>query len=249
MSDDATNDTQTPSQGQSDSKPDSGSAGAGDETSATLKALRSKLDSVYKERNELLKRFDGIDPETARAALQAQVEREKADAEKKGEWERLRTKLAEEHGKALEKERATAQRLRTSLERQVVRAEAVRAIAAAKGDPDLLLPHVLASVAVVEEGEEFVARVLDPKDRGKHRFNSKGEYMSIAELVAEDLRERFPRAFEGSGTAGSGASGSTGGGSGAGAVVLSPEVAKDPASYRRAKAEAEKRGVPLRIAS
>jgi len=248
MSDDATNDTQTPSQGQSDSKPDSGGAGASDETSATLKALRSKLDSVYKERNELLKRFGDLDPEAARAALQAQADREKADAEKKGEWERLRTKLAEEHGKELEKERATAARLRSALERQIVRAEAVRAIAAAKGDPDLLLPHVLASVEVVEEGDEFVARVLDPKERGKHRFDSKGEYMTISELVTADLRERFPRAFEGSGTGGSGATGSAGS-EGGGAIVLSLDQAKDPATYRRAKAEAEKRGVPLRLAS
>ncbi|HNU83924.1 MAG TPA: hypothetical protein PKO05_10875, partial [Thermoanaerobaculia bacterium] len=127
-------------------------------------------------------------------------------------------------------------------------AEAVRAIAAAKGDPDLLLPHVLASVEVVEEGDEFVARVLDPKERGKHRFDSKGEYMTISELVTADLRERFPRAFEGSGTGGSGATGSAGS-EGGGAIVLSLDQAKDPATYRRAKAEAEKRGVPLRLAS
>jgi len=243
-----TTDPQNPPPGQNDPKPEPGSAGGGEDLAATLKALRSKLDSVYKERNELLKRFGDLDPEAARAALQAQADREKADAEKKGEWERLRTKLAEEHGKALEKERATAARLRSSLERQIVRAEAVRAIAAAKGDPDLLLPHVLASVEVVEEGDEFVARVLDPKERGKHRFNSKGEYMTISELVTADLRERFPRAFEGSGTGGSGATGSAGS-EGGGAVVLTRDQAKDPATYRRAKAEAEQRGVSLRLAS
>lgn len=225
-----------------------GAGGATDDAAAKLAALRPKLDALYKERNDLLKRFDGIDPDQARTALQAQADREKADAEKKGEWDRLKAKLTEEHGKALEAERGNTTRLRGALERQLIRAEAVRAIAAAKGDPDLLLPHVLAATVVVEDEGDFVARVLDPKEKGKHRFNAKGEFMSIAELVASDLRERFPRAFEGSGAAGSGATGSGSGGGGP-EMVLPADQAKDPQAYRRAKAEAEKRGVPLRIAS
>ena len=81
------------------------------------------------------------------------------------------------------------------------------AIAAAKGSSALLLPHVRASVKVIEDNGDFKVQVVDTA--GNPRVNGKGEFLTIADLVSE-MRQSdiFGRAFEATGTTGSGAASS-----------------------------------------
>lgn len=148
---------------------------------------------------------------TALVEVQAQAERDKLT--KGGEWDKLKAQMADQQKAELGKkdERITA--LTKSLERRLVDADATAAIAAAKGVPALLLPHVRAQVKVIEDSGEFRAQVVDAA--GNPRVNGKGEFLSIADLVAEMRQDDvFGRAFEATGTAGSGAtSGSSGGNS------------------------------------
>ena len=77
---------------------------------------------------------------------------------------------------------------------------AVAAIAAAKGVPELLPPHVQKHVKV---DENYNVQVVDAK--GDPRVNGKGEPLSISDLIAEmKATEVYGRAFEGSGQSGSG---------------------------------------------
>lgn len=58
-----------------------------------------KANAELKKAQELLKSFDGIDPNAVRKMLTDQKTAEEKALEAKGDWERLKTRMAEEHGK------------------------------------------------------------------------------------------------------------------------------------------------------
>lgn len=93
--------------------------------------------------------------------------------------------------------------VKKTLEKQLVDAAAVQAIAAANGIPELLLPHVKSRVRVIESEGEYRVQVLD--SNGTPLINNKGSDMTITELVSE-MRQSdvFAPAFRGSGAQGSG---------------------------------------------
>ena len=170
--------------------------------------------------------LSGIDLEKAKKALEQaeQLEREKLKAT--GDWDAREKQLKEQLAADLSKRETHFQtelktrddrisKLQGSLEKNLIEAQATAAIAAAKGVPELLLPHVMRSVKVVEENGEFVARVLDAQ--GQPRIaNVKGEPFTIALLVEEmKANEVYGRAFDASSAGGSGAHKSDGGKSGA----------------------------------
>lgn len=67
-----------------------------------LKEVMQKKEAYSKLQSELeafKKQFDGIDPSVVRAQMAAQVEAETKALEAKGEWERLKARMADEHGK------------------------------------------------------------------------------------------------------------------------------------------------------
>jgi hypothetical protein len=76
-----------------------------DEEAALLKEVmqkKGKLDEANKAltaAQEQLKKFDGIDPEAVRALLKEKTDAETAALEAKGEWSRLKERMADEHGK------------------------------------------------------------------------------------------------------------------------------------------------------
>lgn len=155
----------------------------------------------------------GKTPDEIQALLEAQRQAEEDKAAKGGEWDKLKGQMTQAHQAELTKRDEREQQLRKSLERRLVDADATAAIAALKGVPALLLPHVRAAVKVIEEEGEFVARVVDQS--GNPRVNGKGEFLSISDLVGEMRQsEVFGRAFEATGTSGSGAGSSSSGGAG-----------------------------------
>jgi hypothetical protein len=218
---------------------------------AGLKAAFQKEREWKEKAEKSLKAFEGVDPEEAKR-LKAEFEQIAADKLKsKGDWDTREKQLKEQLAADLTKRETHFQtelktredriaKLQTSLEKSLIEAQATSAIAAAKGVPELLLPHVMSSVKVVEENGEFVARVLDAQ--GQPRIaNVKGDPFTIAHLVDEMKGNKvFGRAFEASGAGGSGAPHTSS--SSGNTFTLTREQAKDPATYRAAKEQAAKAG-------
>jgi hypothetical protein len=181
---------------------------------AGLKANQTKLLNEKKAADALLKKYEGIDPETARQALEAAADAERKRAELAGDWKAREAQLLEKVGKDIAAKDTKITALSSALERRLVDAEATSALAAAKGAPKVLLPHIKAQTKVVEEEGEYVVYVVDA--RGNPRIgDAKGTPMTIAQLVEEMKQDPdVARNFEGTGSSGGGATRSTGGASG-----------------------------------
>lgn len=186
------------------------------EANTALEANSRKLLSEKKAAEKALERFKDIDPEKYATLSAAAAEAERKAAEASGDWKAREAQILDRHAKELESLGGRNKTLSSALERRLIDAEATSAIAAAKGSPKVLLPHIKSHVKVVEEDGEFVVHVVDA--RGNQRIgDAKGTPMTIAQLVEEMKQDAdFARNFEGSGSSGGGASrSSTAGGGGA----------------------------------
>ena len=92
-----------------------------DEEARLLKENMKKKEALDKAGKDLLaaqealKKFEGIDPEAVRKLLGEQKTAEEAALAAKGDWERLRTRMAEEHGKETTAKDATIAALQAEL--------------------------------------------------------------------------------------------------------------------------------------
>jgi hypothetical protein len=216
-----------------------------------VKGLKSALEAERKAKADFeksLKGFEGIDPEEAR---RLKTEAEKIESEKlkqKGDWEtrekQLKDQLAAELAKRdqhFQSELKTREdriaTLQGALEKSLIEAHATAAIAAAKGVPELLLPHVMRQVKIVEENGNFAVRVLDAQ--GQPRIaNVKGDPFTITNLVDEMKNNSiYGRAFEASGAGGSGATKTEGGKTGTRTVRRSDQDAMNANIEAIAKGE------------
>lgn len=66
------------------------------------KEALDRANAELKKAQENLKRFDGIDPEAVKQLLNDQRTAEEKALEAKGDWDRLKTRMAEEHGKEVQ---------------------------------------------------------------------------------------------------------------------------------------------------
>ncbi|HEY6400417.1 MAG TPA: hypothetical protein VI479_03345, partial [Blastocatellia bacterium] len=183
---------------------------------AGLKSALQKEREAKTALEKSLKGFEGIDPEEAKR-LKAEAEKIEADKLKsKGDWDAREKQLKEQLAADLQKRETHFQtelksrddrivKLQTSMEKSLIEAQSTTAIAAAKGSPELLLPHVMRQVKIVEENGDFVVRVLDAQ--GQPRIaNVKGDPFTIANLIDEMKGNQiYGRAFDASGAGGSGA--------------------------------------------
>lgn len=173
----------------------------------------------------------GKTPEEIQALVEAHAEAERQKLSKGGEFDKLKQQIIDQHKTELGKKDERISTLTKSLERRLIDADATAAIAAAKGVPALLLPHVRASVKVIEDGGDFKVQVVDAA--GNPRVNGKGEFLSISDLVGEMRQsEVFGRAFEPSGATGGGAQG---GGSGGGSKAIKQDALEKMKPVERAK--------------
>lgn len=153
------------------------------------------------------------------AALIAAEEHNKQTAlERAGEWDKLKEQMNKKHQDEIkrwegltEAEKQNNSKLKGKLERYLIDAQATAAIAAAEGEPELLLPIVKRFMKVEEDDNgEFYTSIVD--DKGGARVNGKGDPLSLAELLAEMKgSEKLGRAFKASGSSGGGSA--PGGGS------------------------------------
>lgn len=189
-----------------------------DEVNALLaereKGLKTNRDEALKEAKAAkakLAAYDGFDPEEYKAlkAAAAEAERKKATAE--GDFKALEKQLVDRHQAELGAKDTKLTKLQKALEKRLVDAELTRAIAAHKGEPDLLLPYARQFVRVREVDDDYEGYIAD--ERGNPMIaDGKGTPMDFSQFVAETLMKKFPRAFEGTGSSGGGAAKSSGGG-------------------------------------
>jgi len=153
----------------------------------------------------------GLSADEIKALIDAKAKDDEDKAVKGGEWDKLRAQMNEKHATEIKGFTDKLSAKDKALERFLIDGEATKAIAGAKGVPELLLPHVRQHVRMVEENNDYFVRVVDAK--GDPRVNGKGEPLTISDLVAEmAASEVFGRAFEGSGQSGSGKQPGNGGG-------------------------------------
>lgn len=87
-----------------DDKGQGGKSGPTDAEAKLLKEVMDKKDALKKkdealaQANERLKQFDGIDPEEVKKLLADRKKAEEDQLAAKGEWDRLKQRMAEEHG-------------------------------------------------------------------------------------------------------------------------------------------------------
>ena len=206
-----------------------------EDTSALKSALQKERDNAKKSA-DLVKSWQalGKTPEEISELLKAQddlqkkqEELERSEALKKGEYQKVldgeakkREQMAAKHQAEVEALRTEAGRYRGLLETNLIESQAVAAIAAAKGVPELLLPHLRGRVKVLEQDGKFNLQILDAAGNPMVA-DASGTPATFKHLVDSFKADPiFGRAFEGSGASGPGGSGNPGGGAAPGQKTM-----------------------------
>lgn len=178
--------------------------------------LRRNLEAARRSERAMKQQVEaweklGLSQEDITALKEKAAKEAELEAERKGEWEKLKGQMNEKHLQELKKkdldieaERGNSAKLKGQIERFLVDAKATAAIAAAEGEPELLLPLVKRFIKVEQdENGEFSTSIVD--DKGGPRVNGKGDPLTIEELLAEmKSSEKLGRAFKASGSSGGG---------------------------------------------
>jgi hypothetical protein len=183
---------------------------------AEKEALKKNRDDTLteaKRAKKALADYEGIDPAEFKRLKQAADEAEQKRAAAAGDFETLKKQLVENHTKEIGAKDSKIGKLTKALERRLIQAELTKAIAAKKGDPELLLPYAERFARTKETDDDFEAYLVDAS--GNPRYSDgQATPMSFDAFVEQDLMAKFPRAFDGTGSSGGGATKSAPGGGG-----------------------------------
>lgn len=218
------------------------------EDTSGLKAKNAEL--IAREKKALARAavLGDRTPEEVQADLEYAAEQRRLDAEKKGRYDDLTRQSSEKHAKEMAAKEVEKKRYADALYDNLAKREAERAIGAKGIKPTVLLPHVLPFLRVIDDGgTSFSAQVVDGK--GNPRIaDGQATPMTIDQLIDEFVANPdFAGIVPASGASGGGAR-NDGGQRGTAGVVIIPKDAT-PQVYRQMKADAEKRGVPYKVAA
>jgi len=152
--------------------------------------------------------YGDLTPEQVKALNEAKGKAERDKDFAAGNYDKIVAEMNAKHAKDMELRDAGDARLRASLQRALITAEAMRELQAQGGNPDLLLPIIEARSKLQTVGEQEVAVIIGDKGgpRLKRDAKSAEEYMPMSEYVAElKADKRYAGAFVspvGSGTGG-----------------------------------------------
>jgi hypothetical protein len=190
-----------------------------EDVSGLKSALGKERDNARKAAKELqtLRETigDDFDPELYKTLKTEKEENERRKAEEKGQWDKLRGQITEQHAKELDKRKAREDHLIGVLSGERIDKEAALVCGELKGNATLLMPHIRAKTKLVEEEGTFSVRILD--EAGNPRVNAEGKFLTIRDLVSEmQGQDVYAGAFAGTGKSGGGSSGNDGGKGGGG---------------------------------
>lgn len=185
--------------------------------------LAEETDGLKNKNRELLgevKKFkakasavpEDFDPEAWNELKTAKQIADEEAAKAAGKWDEYKAELVETHQAEVGGLKEINGALHTQLENVLVNNAIMGAISHAKGNSDLLMPHVRRHVKLFDEDGEKVARVID-KAGNPRITGAQGDYMTIEGLL-EEFKESdtYAPCFEGSRASGSGAAGGNGSG-------------------------------------
>jgi len=184
--------------------------------SGDVKILAGTLEKVRKEKKDLESKLSGfkeIDPvkiNEMKSQLQTYLDKEadleRQEAIKKGEWERLEKELIDKNSALASKHAADLEAVKventnklSAMEKSLIKNMLLRdlteAISKAKGNIDILTPHVMGSLSVkTNEDGSYSTRVVD--SNGVVRTDTIGNPLSIDQLM-DELKAK--PAFQGEG--------------------------------------------------
>jgi hypothetical protein len=180
----------------------------------TLKKVRQERKEAEKERKLVQKELEEAKKQLESAvnadeyqklkkfydeALEKEQQRQKEEAEARGNWEALEKRLVEKHQSdiqqlknshlsELEQRESTIKGMTDSLHQHILKADLAKAAMDVGANLAILEPHLKQHLKVSQnDNGEYVTRVVDPE--GNIRENSNLEPMSVAELFGE-FKER-----------------------------------------------------------
>jgi len=186
-----------------------------------LKAKRDELLAELADIKKKAKAFDGIDPEKAKAALEAAAKAEEEGLAAKGEYETLKAKLEDRHAKELAAANERADSVIGKL-----RAEKIANLAVSKG---VKADRIKAALA---EGDLDSIFDLDENDFSVKKKDGIGDAKEIDEIFS-GLKTSKPYLFEAGNTEGGGAAGSQTSGGGTPKQLKKSEVDQLDAAAKR----------------
>ncbi len=221
-------------------------------TVATLrkseKTLRKDVDAGENALRKHEAKFEGIDPKSAKEALDkiddiknwdgetkvkeaVKVATEKASTDAQARIDKLVADHNEKVTGLDTKLKSSKEQLNTAL----VTTKIIEAISKAEGNVDLLMPHVERQMKMVEDDNgKFEPQVVDAKDERRYKDIAAGTYMDANDLLAE-MKESatYAACFKGTGSSGAGKRGNENNSDG-----KSPKKDKDVKHIKHDDAEA-----------
>lgn len=193
---------------------------------AVLRKNAELVEDLRKARGRLEKWEKLGDAEKAAEALQTVQELEEKRAKAEGNFEQLKTQMAERHAAEKAELMKTIDKLNGGIRKLVAETAAREAISSFGIKPGVLLPQVMSQLEVVEEGGEYVVRVVNG---GYVKVaDGAGTPMTVKQLVAEfKQHDDFKDVFPGPGSSGSGAPARTAAARGAASEERVTEIAVD----------------------
>ena len=176
--------------------------GLQEQYSTELKDIQSKLDGYSSVDIDKYKELEAFHAK----AVKEQEQHKREEAEREGNWEALEKQLNTDHLTEIEKvqqkynaellssnEKAenymkSLESMQSTLHSNVADSAITRELAEAKGNINILRPHIMPHVKVIEENGEFLPRVLDAKGEIRMSPSDDSTHMTIKELVLE-IRE------------------------------------------------------------
>lgn len=192
-----------------------------------LGALKRALEREKAERRKWARMAEekgSIDPDEYKALKAEKEERERTEAERKGQYEKVLTQR-EEMAKQREAElQKKAGWYRERLEDKFVQGDATSIamrLGAFEDAPDIMMPHIRKQTRLIEDQDDLRVVVVDAA--GEIRLSPKtGHEMTVEELILEMRSGKFASLFKSSGATGGGATGAASGARGADLSKLSP---------------------------
>ena len=179
----------------------------GAEDVSGLKRNHAELKLDAQRLRDKLKAFDGMDPEKAKAALDAQAKAEEDKQKQAGNWDQLKAQMVQQHTQALDAVRGDLKKRDAFIERLLIENEARKHLEGPAVSVDGMLPHVVSQIRVKAVGDGWTSVVVNAD--GVERVKADGTAFSVGDLVKEmSGEEKWAFGFKGTQANGSGGRGS-----------------------------------------
>ena len=162
----------------------------GYESQEEIKGLKTALDrerdnakTANRSLTALKDQYGNIDAEKYQELLDAESQREEAEALKRGEYDKQLLTVKEQQAEELGKRDKREEYLLSVIRASKIDAAVVTALNEVEGNVKIMLPHVKHQMKLVEEDGQFHARVID--EAGTVRVNGEGKLLTAKELVSE----------------------------------------------------------------